>query len=217
MNWKQTFYANKLEEIEAKIESNHIPTELSEKIMHYYEICWERQKLFQNLTDFSDLSEPIQRELMFFIHKDIVVNVPLFRELEPIEIYKLTRKLKYKGSKATFINLLLKFTNFRTRIYLPKDKIIQEGERATEMFFLTDGLAEVIIYKDETDSDKVISLPLTKGSYFGEIALITNSFRTSDVNAVDYCTVEIFTKSDYEALKIEFPGRKCCLTKSFCA
>ena len=74
------------------------------------------------------------------------------------------------------------------------------------MFFLTDGLAEVIIYKDETDSEKVISLPLTKGTYFGEIALITNSFRTSDVNAVDYCTVEIFTKADYEALKIEFPG-----------
>lgn len=33
-----------------------------------------------------------------------------------------------------------------------------------------------------------------------------NSRRTTDVNAVDFCILEIFSKSDYESLKVEFPG-----------
>ena len=71
------------------------------------------------------------------------------------------------------------------------------------MYFLTEGIAEVIINKD----DKKISIILKKGAYFGEIALITNSRRTSDVRSLDFCVVEIFTKNEFEKLKKQFPGK----------
>ena len=71
------------------------------------------------------------------------------------------------------------------------------------MYFLTEGLAEVLIKRE----DKRISIILKKGSYFGEIALITNSLRTSDVRAIDFCVVEIFKKEDFDNLKKEFPSK----------
>jgi CRP-like cAMP-binding protein len=95
------------------------------------------------------------------------------------------------------------YFKFRTQIFLPQDYIILEGEVGTEMYFLTEGLAEVIIKRE----DKRISIVLKKGSYFGEIALITNSLRTSDVRAMDFCVVEIFNKEDFDNLKKEFPSK----------
>ncbi len=49
---------------------------------------------------------------------------------------------------------------------MPGDKIIREGERGNEMFFLTEGLVEVVVKKND---DTQLSIYLKKGSYFGEV------------------------------------------------
>ncbi len=43
-------------------------------------------------------------------------------------------------------------------------------------------------------------------SFLNKIALLSNSKRTSDVVAIDYCVVEVFTKEDYRKLQKSFPG-----------
>lgn len=183
LNFAYSLYQTKLDELDMKLQTNNIPTNVQEKIHEYYNFYWKKQRIFQNLSDFSKLSESLKREILFYTHKDIVLNVPLFHALEPHEILRIIEKLK-------------------PQIYMPGDLIIQEGKKGTEMFFLTEGVAEILIKKE----NKLLSIILSKGAYFGEIALITNSMRTSDVKAIDFCIVEIFTKDDYELLKQQYPG-----------
>ena len=183
LNYAYSLYQTKLDELDMKLENNNIPQSVRDRIHLYYDFYWKKQKIFQNLSDFSKLSESLKREILFHTHKEIVVNVPLFKELEPVEVLRIIQRLK-------------------TQIYLPQDLIINEGEKGTEMYFLNEGLAEILIKKEE----KTLSILLRKGAYFGEIALITNSLRTSDVRAIDFCIVEAFTKDDYEQMKLEYPG-----------
>jgi len=93
---------------------------------------------------------------------------------------------------------------------MPGDKIIREGERGAEMFFIQEGKVEIVIKKPIVQPDgqtiiKFEKIYLEKGSYFGEIALIANSKRTTDVNAYEFCILDTFSKTDYNNLKIEFP------------
>jgi voltage-gated potassium channel len=88
---------------------------------------------------------------------------------------------------------------------MPGDKIIKEGDMGHEMFLIVEGNVEVVGKKSNGTSFNFI---LKKGEYFGEVALISNSRRTSDVNAVDFCLLESLHQNDYKRLQIEFPGIK---------
>lgn len=189
LNHNSIMYQNKLEALEIQLKMHRIPDELQNKIFEYFDHCWKCNLIYKESNNFKELSLPLQRDISFQIHKDIVYNVPLFFELEPIEIFSIIKSLK-------------------TQVYMPSDRIIREGERGLEMYFLTSGLVEVVIKKNPTrtnPSPNPLKIMLKQGAYFGEIALISNSRRTSDVVALDFCTVEMLTKSQYEKLQLDFP------------
>jgi len=63
---------------------------------------------------------------------------------------------------------------------MPGDKIIREGERGHEMYFIQEGVCEVVIKKNlrtatkstestSTSTIKYDKIFLEKGSYFGEV------------------------------------------------
>jgi hypothetical protein len=94
LNSKNTFYQNKLEELEFKLKQKSIPNHLRNRIFEYFEFCWRKRKVFEQLSDFSELSAPLQKECLIYLHKDLVSNVPLFCELESNEILSIIQKLK---------------------------------------------------------------------------------------------------------------------------
>lgn len=179
-------YYNTLDEVQVKMEMNHISDKLQRKVYEYLEYCWKKRSGFNDdRMTFANASLNQQRDICFFRHQEVVLNVPLFRELEPIEVLSIIQRLK-------------------TNIYMPGDKIIREGEKGQEMYFITEGTCEVVIKR----ADKNVLFNLTKRQYFGEIALISNSTRTSDVNALEFCILEMFSKKDYLTLQEEYPGIK---------
>jgi len=96
---------------------------------------------------------------------------------------------------------------------MPGDKIIREGERGTEMFFIQEGIAEMFIRKptlkrkSETPArPRYEKILLKKENYFGEVSLMSNSKRTFDVTAFEFCIMYTFSKTDYDNLKTEFKG-----------
>lgn len=149
LNSKNTVYQNKLSELQFKLKQRNIPPSLCNRVYEYFEFCWRKRKIFDQMSDFSELSIPLQKECMIFLHKDLITNVPLFCQLETNEILKIIQKLK-------------------TEIYMPGDKIIREGEKGTEMYFLAEGVVEVVA---KTKDKKPLSIFLQKGSYFGEVGL----------------------------------------------
>lgn len=62
---------------------------------------------------------------------------------------------------------------------MPGDKILREGERANEMFFINEGVAEIVIRKNKalakkedpvgTPPHSVIRVTKNKGDFFGEV------------------------------------------------
>ena len=183
INSKFTVYNNKIRDLEAKLTQRNIPVFLKNRVLEYFDYCWRKKKIYDELLDFSELSAPLQRECLIYLHKDVILNVPLFSHLESNEILTIIQKLK-------------------TEIYMPEDLIIREGELGNQMYFLIEGVVEVILKSRK----KTRGLFLKKGAYFGEIALISQSRRTSNVKSADFCILEVFSKKDYENLKFDFPS-----------
>lgn len=73
------------------------------------------------------------------------------------------------------------------------------------MYFLTEGIVRVMLKSLDNPNKRPYAVFLNKGSYFGEIALIADAKRTSDVIATDFCITETFSKNDFILLKREFP------------
>ena len=61
---------------------------------------------------------------------------------------------------------------YRTAIYMPGDKIVREGERGTDMFFIQEGVVEILLKTGHADGhakSKYEKFFLEKGAYFGEV------------------------------------------------
>lgn len=95
VNAQDAFYEGKLEELRNKLAINKVPTNLRIKVMEYFYYSWRKHKVLSKTNDFSELSIPLQRDLQFFQYQETIMKVPLFKELEPIEILSIIQKLKY--------------------------------------------------------------------------------------------------------------------------
>ena len=72
-------------------------------------------------------------------------------------------------------------------MYDPEEVVIREGEIATKIYFISKGELEVWI-QDEHKLETFVKI-LTPGSYFGEIALISNQRRTASLHTKSYCNI----------------------------
>ncbi|XP_067125355.1 cAMP-dependent protein kinase type II regulatory subunit-like isoform X2 [Centruroides vittatus] len=70
------------------------------------------------------------------------------------------------------------------------DRIIKQGDEAEEMYFVEDGTVRITIVKEGCDKEVEVSR-LTKGGYFGELALVAQKPRAASVYAVG--TVKLAT------------------------
>lgn len=90
LNWKKALYENTLNDLESLLLQNNIPKNLKNKILEYFEYCWRKNVIFdKDLTDFSNLSLTLRREVLVCIHKEIILKVPLFSDLEQYEVLSI--------------------------------------------------------------------------------------------------------------------------------
>ncbi|CAH6719602.1 cAMP-dependent protein kinase regulatory subunit [[Candida] jaroonii] len=80
-----------------------------------------------------------------------------------------------------------------TEIYHANDKIVVEGEKGENFYFIESGNCEVIKNGDVVNK-------LTKGDYFGEIALLNDLPRQATVMAQDNVIVATLDKSGFQRL-----------------
>ena len=78
-------------------------------------------------------------------------------------------------------------------IFTPGDYIIQKDQMGEEMYFIQEGTVHVI----GGDKSTVLKT-LTKGSYFGEIAIFMKTRRMAYVQAKTFCIISILKKPDID-------------------
>ena len=94
MNNESIVKQAKIEDLDKRMRSCKIPKSLQEKVFEYFNFCWKKHLGNDMSRDFSDLSLPLQRDLLFYQHQELVLKVPLFKELEPLEVLAIIQKLK---------------------------------------------------------------------------------------------------------------------------
>ena len=90
LNWKQVQYERTSNDLEMLLREKNLPGSVKNKIFEYFEYCWRKNIIFdRDLKDFSDLSLTLRREVLVCIHKEIILQVPLFSELEQYEVLNI--------------------------------------------------------------------------------------------------------------------------------
>jgi CPA1 family monovalent cation:H+ antiporter len=105
--------------------------------------------------------------------RELVADFPLFANLEPAQLDKISGLLK-------------------PMFAVPGERLIRRGERGTAMYFISSGAVEVAI-----ESQKI---QLGRGDFFGEMALLGGRERRADVTALGYCQLLVLDEVDFRAL-----------------
>jgi CPA1 family monovalent cation:H+ antiporter len=102
----------------------------------------------------------------------LIARVPMFAGLDHTHLDTLARLL-------------------RPQLAVPDERLISAGEIGTAMFFIASGVAEVAVGDQR--------FLLTRGDFFGEMALVLNQPRQGDVVARSYCLLLVLSKKDFDA------------------
>ena len=106
----------------------------------------------------------------------------------------------FKGCGLELLDSLV--PSLQPQLFAPGEFLTREGELANEIFFITDGHAEII------DNEENVHATLKKGDYFGELSLILSERRTASVRACEYCDVFVLSKTDFQRILDDIPEFK---------
>jgi CPA1 family monovalent cation:H+ antiporter len=100
----------------------------------------------------------------------LVAKVPFLASLSPERIAEIAGLLK-------------------PRLVIPGEKIVTKGDMGDAMYFVSTGAVEVPI--------EPAPVRLGSGEFFGEMALVTNQPRSTDVIALGYCQLLTLQRNDF--------------------
>lgn len=119
------------------------------------------------------------------------------------EIIYYSNKDQLSSMFSTFgsENLIRELSWYLERmIFLPNDFIIEKDTVGEEMYFLVEGSVLIIAGDKHT-----VLTTLQRGTYFGEIAILFKSKRTSYVQAETFCVINRLRKDDLDEVMKNFP------------
>ncbi|KAJ3401618.1 anaphase-promoting complex subunit Hcn1 [Chytriomyces hyalinus] len=175
-------YRQKIDELTEYLRWKSIDAGTQEKLLDYYELKY-RGKYFEEKNLLADLNESLRKELACITCKKLIEKVP-FLKRSMLD----GRDDLYLGRIATALTPLY---------FVAGDAIINQGERATEMFFLLGGTVNIIVNNNCVAS-------FHEGSFFGEVALISDIPRTATVRAATACNVYSLSAKAFHEIILEF-------------
>lgn len=175
-------YQNNLENLSSLIQLRKIPNELQSKIRDYYTYIYYQKFGYDEVNFIKQLPKSISEEVSYFIKKDLISIIPIFRNAPDEFIKEIS-------------------VHLRPLVIIPNSFVFKEGELATEMYFVVSGSLSVLFDKEQKEIAK-----LKDGDFFGEIAIFENIRRTASVKANTYCDLYVLTKEKYEEVARKYPS-----------
>jgi voltage-gated potassium channel len=127
------------------------------------------------------------RKRDFVVTWQTVANVPLFAGLDAARIAEIARLLKRQVVPAQFA-------------------VVRRGDPADAMFFIMGGEVQVDVAPRP--------VRLTRGQYFGEIALLRDTVRTATVTTLAECQLLSLDVADFRRLLDANPTLKATITRT---
>lgn len=214
INKKDSHFQEQIDFVSTTMRSIKLPEDIQNQVIEYLMHCQESPDVQQDIEKFFDILSPsLKNKILNHMYNKIIQEIDIFHDCTDIEIGFIVNNLK-------------------TMLFLVDDEIIRQGDFGNRMYFISSGAVDVFltIEKPNRDSKKSIkdksqdksnsdfgmednSLTrhvvrinkLGSGSYFGEIAMVTNLKRTTTVKAVDNTTLAYLTRENFVDIKKEFP------------
>ena len=120
-----------------------------------------------------------KKEKFFRETLEDICNIPMFASVSPEDIQAILVRLK-------------------PRLYNEGDKVFSRGDTAQAMFIVHYGKLAV-------DSPDHRDIELSKGSIVGEMALLNNTRRPSDVRALEETELLVLSADDFHELREKIP------------
>lgn len=177
----RSHYLENIEKLSVTTKYRKLPFDLQQRIFDYYSYKWKKRLGFDESDFLNGLPEGLQMKVALHLKKNAITHIPLFKNATKDFIEEISLHLK-------------------PSVLTPGDRIFRAGDDAINMYFVIHGDLEVYS-KDKTRQLTTIS----KGDFFGEIALFLNEPRTATVIAKTYCDLYILSKSAFEQVIVKYP------------
>lgn len=164
----------KLEALHSFFSHYEVPKNLQSEVTSFFHHLWARKMSDDERAILNDLPPALQAELQTYMNLKPISRVALFKDVSFNCLAAASKRLEQK-------------------FFSPGEKIITKGEIGADMFLIGHGTVTVHI------GDQFIT-NLGDGTCFGEMALISDGFRTTDVTASTYCDIFTLSKEKFEEL-----------------
>ncbi|KAH1000795.1 hypothetical protein HUJ04_013085 [Dendroctonus ponderosae] len=172
-------YREKVKQVEEYMAYRKLPREMRQRITEYFEHRYQG-KFFDEEIILGELSEKLREDVINYNCRSLVASVPFFANADSNFVSDVVTKLKYE-------------------VFQPGDIIIKEGTIGTKMYFIQEGIVDIVMANGE------VATSLSDGSYFGEICLLTNARRVASVRAETYCNLFSLSVDHFNAVLDQYP------------
>ncbi|KAK4471808.1 hypothetical protein MN116_005202 [Schistosoma mekongi] len=172
-------YREKFKQVEEYMAYRKLPRALRQRIANYYEHRYQG-KMFDEAQILNEFSECLREQVINYNCRALVAAVPFFTYADQDFVSEVVTKLKFE-------------------VFQPGDLIIKEGTIGNKMYFIQEGIVDIIT------KDGEVATSLSDGSYFGEITLLTNARRVASVKAVVYSNLYSLDRESFLSVLENYP------------
>ncbi|XP_055685727.1 potassium voltage-gated channel subfamily H member 7 isoform X4 [Lutzomyia longipalpis] len=172
-------YREKVKQVEEYMAYRKLPRDMRQRITEYFEHRYQG-KFFDEELILGELSEKLREDVINYNCRSLVASVPFFANADANFVSDVVTKLKYE-------------------VFQPGDIIIKEGTIGTKMYFIQEGVVDIVMANGE------VATSLSDGSYFGEICLLTNARRVASVRAETYCNLFSLSVDHFNCVLDQYP------------
>ncbi|PIK57315.1 hyperpolarization-activated (Ih) channel [Apostichopus japonicus] len=169
-------------QVEEYMAYRKLPKPMREAVLDYYEHRYNG-KMFDEEIIYGEVSEKLREDIANYNCRELVASVPFFSEADSTFVARVVSLLKFE-------------------LYQPGDIIIKEGTFGDRMFFIQQGIVDIITV------DGIIATSLSDGSFFGEICLLTSERRVATVQSETYCSLYSLSVENFQMILNEYPAMR---------
>ncbi|CAK9299985.1 unnamed protein product [Gordionus sp. m RMFG-2023] len=172
-------YRELMKQVDEYMAYRKLPRTLRMKIQDYFEHKYHGKMFNENII-LRELSDTLRQAVINYNCRDLVASVPFFANAD-----------------NNFVNAIV--CNLDYEVFQPGDVIINEGAIGDKMYFIQEGVVDVI-------SGNEVKTSLSEGSYFGEICLMTSDQkRQATIQAATYCHLFSLSRKHFDQVLEFYP------------
>ena len=176
LNLSQTEFSNLIGRMRTWFAQRQMPPELAGRVENYLHDMFEMNNGMDEDSMLQRLPCRLRRDILKSMHVGLLTEMKLFKHADDGLLTSICEVLHLEP-------------------VFSGDFIIRRGEIGEEMFFVREGLCEVVVGVPETGA--TVST-ISTGGFFGEVALTQRVVRSASVRAATYCELLVLHRSDFE-------------------